>query len=727
MYGSKKNKIDDMLNKINGFVWELCAVQDTFVYLVDEREKKYRLKRATGFFLDFNMAGNFKNYILNQIYETKKIVILDDFSLENFSIGTNTPKQISRLLILPLMCDDKLLGVVGTAFTKSGSPLEDKELSLLQQFTDLSGLVLGKILSEYLFRAVIRNQKKEIKSIEQIEGKYAQMFYMSPDAIGLINLDGTFVEVNHSFTLITGFSKEEAVGKTLKDLGIWFNIGDRKKIIKLLYCSDEIEKIEVPICKKDGEIVHTQILARRVTLNQKQYYIVVGRDISKQVAAKAECIQQDDTIKHMAYFDQLTDIPNRNNLYEKLAKELGQAKIGKTSGVVFSIDVDGLKTINDAYGHHFGDKVLITVSTRIREAVGEKVFVARTGGDEFVVALQGKYTNGQIDIIAEKISRSVSKKQQYLGMSLHTTVSMGITHYPEDGDTVEAIIKKAEDARYEAKKNGRNCWEFYNKEMQIEAYNSTRMIEGLRYAIERGELFLVYQPQVFLPQRIVGGMEALLRWNSPKYGNVSPSVFIPLAEESGIINSIGKWVLTEACCFAGRLAQKGHGNVRVAVNISARQVATDDFVDIILCAAKAANIKPQQLEIEITESSLMVSLDDAIYKLEQLKAKGFNIALDDFGTGFSSLTYLRRLPIKTLKIDKSFIDLIETDTLGAGMVGAIINMAKTINMNVVAEGVETKKQLDYLLKKNCDYIQGYLFSKPLEEDKVYKFLENFKG
>jgi len=263
--------------------------------------------------------------------------------------------------------------------------------------------------------------------------------------------------------------------------------------------------------------------------------------------------------------------------------------------------------------------------------------------------------------------------------------------------------------------------------MQIEAYNSTRMIEGLRYAIERGELFLVYQPQVFLPQRTVGGLEALLRWNSPEFGNVSPSVFIPLAETSGIINSIGKWVLKEVCYFASRLSQKGHGDVHVAVNISARQVATDDFVDTILCAATIANIKPQQLEIEITESSLMVSIDDAIYKLEQLKANGFNIALDDFGTGFSSLTYLRRLPIQTLKIDKSFIDLIETDTLGTEMVGAIINMAKTLNMNVVAEGVETKKQLDYLLKKNCDYIQGYLFSKPLEEDKVYKFLENFHG
>jgi len=727
MYGSKQNKIDDMLSKISGAVWELCAVKDIFVYFVNEEKKTCTLKIGTGIFHNFVMNVDFETHILEQIYATKRMVVLDNSSLENLCLDNHTLNQISSLIILPLMYEDKLLGLVGTAFTKAGDSVENKELSLLQQFTDLSGIAFGKTLEEYNLRALIRKQKKEIRGLEQTEDKYAQMFYMSPDAIVLMNQDGSVAEVNNSFTLITGFLREEVIGKTLKDLGIWFNIADRKKILKLLDYPDEIKKIEIPIYKKNGQVVYTQVLARRVNLNKKSYYIVVGRDISNQVAAEDERIQQIETIRHMAYFDPLTDIPNRNNLHEWLAKELSQTKTGKKNGVIFSIDMDGLKIINDAYGHDLGNKILVMASTRIIEAVGKNAFVARTGGDEFVVILQGKYSKEQVEVIAENISKSVNQKQEYLDMSLHTTVSIGIAHYPRDGSTVEEIIKHAEDARYEAKKNGKNCWKFYNKEMQDEAYRNMRMIEGLRYAIERGELSVVYQPQIILPERIVGGVEALLRWNSQEYGNVSPEIFIPLAEQSGFINSIGKWVLTEACSFASRLAKRGLGDVRVAVNISARQLAVDDFVDTISRAAKTADIQPKQLEIEITESSLMVSLDDAIYKLDQLKLMGFNIALDDFGTGFSSLTYLRRLPIKTLKIDKSFIDIIERDRFGARMIGAIINMAKSINMKVVAEGVETEEQLKYLSEKGCDYIQGYLFSKPLKEEEVYKFLEKFKG
>ncbi|MEA5092044.1 hypothetical protein SDC9_12836 [bioreactor metagenome] len=725
MYGSKQNKIEDMLSKISGAVWELSAVEDIFVYFVNEGKKTCTLKMSTGIFTNFKMTSSFEKNILEQLYAIKRMVILDNPSFKNLCLDTSILNQISCLIILPLMYEDKLLGLVGTAFKKSGDAVENKELSLLQEFIDLAGISLGKILEEYNLQKIIRNQKKEIKGLEQTEDKYAQMFYMSPDAIALMHADGTFVEVNHSFTLITGFSKEEAIGKTLKDLGVWFNIADRKRILKLLSSPDEIEKIEVPIYKKNGQIVHTQVLARRVNLNKKPYYIVVGRDISNQVEAENKRMEQVETIKHMAYFDPLTDIPNRNNLHGWLAKELEKIKTGKTKGVVFSIDMDDLKIINDAYGHDLGNKILITASNRIIEAVGQKTFVSRTGGDEFVVVVQGKYSQKKVEFIAEKISKNVNKKQEYLDMSLHTTVSIGIAYYPRDGETVEEIIKHAEDARYEAKKNGKNCWKFYNKEMQDEAYKNMRMIEGLRYAIERRELSVVYQPQITLPQRTVGGVEALLRWHSQEYGNVSPEIFIPLAEQAGFINSIGKWVLTEACFFASRLAQQGRGDVRVAVNISARQVASGDFVRTLCNAVKTAGILPKQLEIEITESLLIDSLDEAISKLNKSKKLGFNLALDDFGTGYSSLTYLRKLPVETIKIDKSFIDMIDNDVPGAKMIGAIINMANAINMTVVAEGVETESQLSYLVKEGCSCVQGYFFSKPLKEQDAYKFIQTY--
>ena len=381
--------------------------------------------------------------------------------------------------------------------------------------------------------------------------------------------------------------------------------------------------------------------------------------------------------------------------------------------------------VNDAYGHNFGDKVIVTASTRIALSAGENFFIARVGGDEFVAVVQGKLTNEQVKGIAKKIIRNLGKRQEHVGISIHITASIGIAKYPEDGSTAEEILKNAENAMYKAKKQGRNGYKFYSKELQYEAYTDLRLIEGLRYAIERKELSLVYQPQILLPQKTVKGVEALLRWNSREYGNVSPARFIPLAEQAGVINSIGKWVLQEACSFAARLAENGYADVRVAVNISARQVASGDFVRTLCNAVKTAGILPKQLEIEITESLLIDLLDEAISKLNKSKKLGFNLALDDFGTGYSSLTYLRKLPVETIKIDKSFIDMIDNDVPGAKMIGAIINMANAINMTVVAEGVETESQLAYLVKEGCSCVQGYFFSKPLKEQDAYKFIQTY--
>jgi len=710
--------------------------------------------------------------------------------------------------------------------------------------------------------------EQEIKCLRQTVEKYFQIFYMSPNAIGLLNADETFAEVNPSFTLITGFTKEEVIGKSMKDLGIWVNLEDREKILQMLSGRNKIYDIKLPLYKKNGQVMHAQIIVQKGVLYKQMCYFAVARDISAQVAAEAmqkkqeeallisrnklataatlanigpweydarkerfefcdefyaiygtnlvregkfmrfdeyirefvhpedawmfrdekkllspskkqnavtpadvihrivrrdggvrtvivrrrfirdadgnmikaygtnqditeririqeERQKQEETIKCMAYYDPLTGLPNKNYLDEWLAAQMKQTGAVIPRGTVLFVDLDQLKMVNDAYGHNFGDKIIATTSTRIVLAVGEKAFIARIGGDKFAIILQGKLATKQVNLIAKKIIKNLGKKQEHLGTSIHITASIGIANYPEDGETVEEIIKNAENAMYLAKKNGRSCWKFYSKELQGEVFKKLRLIEGLRYAIERKEFSIVYQPQVLLPQKIVRGVEALLRWNSQEYGNVSPAIFIPLAEQAGFINSIGKWVLNEACSFANRLAQNGHADVRVAVNISARQVASDDFVKTISTAVRKAGILPEQLEIEITESLLMTSLDEAICKLNKSKALGFNLALDDFGTGYSSLTYLRKLPVETIKIDKSFIDMIENDISGAKMIGAIINMAKAINMTVVAEGVETEKQLDYLLNEGCSCVQGYLFSKPLQEEDVYKFIQTY--
>ena len=260
--------------------------------------------------------------------------------------------------------------------------------------------------------------------------------------------------------------------------------------------------------------------------------------------------------------------------------------------------------------------------------------------------------------------------------------------------------------------------------MQTEAYEKVNLTNSLRYVIERGELSLQYQPQVLVERNAVIGFEALLRWNSPEYGNVSPLRFIPLAEQSGLIHPIGQWVLQEACLFARRLIDQGWEKIHVAVNISSKQLAADNFIAIVRDAIENAGIEPRQLELEITESVLMASLEDATYKLAELKVLGVRLSLDDFGTGYSSLTYLRTLPVTTLKIDKSFIDMIATDEDMAQIIGSIIDMAHILDMMVVAEGVETEQQLNYLTGKGCDGIQGYIFSRPLPEEMTQAFLSD---
>jgi EAL domain-containing protein (putative c-di-GMP-specific phosphodiesterase class I) len=274
---------------------------------------------------------------------------------------------------------------------------------------------------------------------------------------------------------------------------------------------------------------------------------------------------------------------------------------------------------------------------------------------------------------------------------------------------------------YAAKRDGKNCWRLYASDMQVEVYEKILLSNSLRTALEKNEFVLHYQPQMDIKSGKISGFEALIRWNSPQHGLVSPTRFIPVAEQSGLIQSIGKWVIQEACRFVKRLEKEGYRGMYVAVNVSAQQLSKDNFVDMVKQILAQASLEKDQLEIEITESVLLSSVDESIQKLENLRALGIKLSLDDFGVGYSSLTYLRQLPVDTLKIDKSFVDLIGVDPDGAEIIGAIINMAHVLNKNVIAEGVEEEKQLQYLAQKNCDCIQGYFFSKPLPENEAIAF------
>lgn len=449
-------------------------------------------------------------------------------------------------------------------------------------------------------------------------------------------------------------------------------------------------------------------------------------EIAERKRVEEALRQKTEVIQYIAYTDALTGLPNRAHLNERLEMEMVNARQGKSEGVVMFIDLDDLKTVNDIYGHTRGDELIIMAGTRIVAEAGRRAFVARIGGDEFIVLIPGENDRQQVAHIADKMIAAFGPEYEMIGERFQMSASIGIVLYPADGDTAEEILKNADNAMYAAKRNGKDCWRFYETAMQREVYEKMLLTNCLRYAIEREELVLHYQPQVAAKDGTVVGFEALLRWNNREHGSIPPACFIPLAEQSGLIQPIGKWVLREACKFARQLTDKGWGHILIAVNISAKQLAADDFLKTVRTVITETGINPDQLDLEITESVLMLSLEEATRKLEELRTIGVVLSLDDFGTGYSSLTYLRNLPVRTLKIDKSFIDIILHNSAQAEIIGTIINIAHILNMIVIAEGVETEQQLAYLTENHCDYIQGYLVSRPLPETEAINFIHKQK-
>lgn len=729
---------EDVFKKIIYGIRELFDTPNSFVYYVNEETRIYTLKIGTGVFSKLPREGEITKGIIGQAYRTGKAAVVDNYSSWSRRLTNPIFDELHYFVLVPLKNRDKMIGAIGLAFSESDRILDVEEFFLLERFVDLAALAL----SNALLVASLHNEIKEHKQAEQVRQQQEEVLIASRNklslAAGLANLgpweynpETELYEFGDEFYAVYGtdvaregcfMSLDTYVREFVHPEDAWMF----KKEKNFLLAEEGFSASDMGhrIIRRDSE-VRTVIVRRSAVRNAKGKIIKTfgtNQDVTERVQVEEERRKQAETIKHMAYFDSLTGLANRHHLNEWLNNEMERARAGKASGVILFIDLDDLNMVNDTYGHSYGDKIISAAGARVVDGAGEKAFVARIDGDEFVVILSGQYDRGQIEKIANRISKELGKKQEILGRRFHMTASIGIASYPTDGDTTEEIIKNADNAMYAAKRDNKNCWRFYTEAMQTEAYKKIQLTGSLRYALERGELSIVYQPQIHTNEKTVIGFEALLRWNSVEYGAVSPMHFIPLAEQYGLIHSIGQWVLREACQFARRLADKGWSGVHIAVNISSKQIASDDFIAVVRSAVDEAGIQPEQLELEITESSLMTSIEDATSKLVQLKEFGVHLSLDDFGTGFSSLTYLRRLPVESLKIDKSFIDMITTDAQGAKIIGSIINMAHTIHMNVVAEGVENELQLKYLADNGCDLIQGYLYSRPVPEAEAMKFL-----
>jgi diguanylate cyclase (GGDEF)-like protein len=431
-------------------------------------------------------------------------------------------------------------------------------------------------------------------------------------------------------------------------------------------------------------------------------------------------------VHRLAYYDTLTGLPNRQLFHQQLSGAIEHAKKNNTKVAALYVDLDNFKRINDTLGHSFGDVLLKTIATRLDNCIRADDCItrsddteethqhlARLGGDEFVAIVQDLETEEDAAIVADRIRNELTKPVEHLGHEFVVTSSIGVSLYPRDGDDMDTLLKNADVAMYQAKNAGRNSVRFYSGTMSLRSLERLELENGLRYAIQRDELDLYYQPKIHLETGELIGVEALLRWHHPERGSISPDHFIPLAEECGLISVLGEWVLRKACHQAKYWQDHFQRNINIAVNVSSQQLFNTDFADIVLKEVFDAGISPSSLQLELTETLLMNDTTETIAILNKLKKAGVSLAMDDFGTGYSSLSYLNRLPVDMLKIDRSFVMDLEVNQENAAICSAIIAMAHALNLVVIAEGVETEVQKEFLYQQKCDQIQGYLISKPI--------------
>ncbi|MEW6165963.1 MAG: EAL domain-containing protein [Pseudomonadota bacterium] len=461
---------------------------------------------------------------------------------------------------------------------------------------------------------------------------------------------------------------------------------------------------------RDGTLLDVEVSLNRVDSGGEPRLQAIVRDITERKQAEAE-------IQRLAYFDPLTQLPNRRLLQERLRQALAAASRRHSTGAVLFIDLDNFKTLNDTRGHDLGDMLLTEVGRRLRASVRTEDFIARLGGDEFVVLLEDLHGSpseaaAQAEAVGQKILEAIGQPFHLGAHEHHTTTSVGVCLFDGARESVEEILKRADAAMYRAKTAGRDTLRFFDPAMQASLESRALLETELRRALPQQQFELFYQPQVDREQRIVGA-EALLRWRHPERGLVAPTQFIPLAEDTGLIVPIGQWVLETACQqLQAWNARAGLETFRVSINVSARQFRQENFVPMVRDVVAGSGIDPRRLSFELTESLVLDNVADSIEKMHALKQLGIGFAMDDFGTGYSSLAYLKRLPLDELKIDQSFVRDIATDPGDEVIVRTIIAMANNLGLSVVAEGVETATQRDFLLGHACDLFQGYFFGRP---------------
>lgn len=564
-----------------------------------------------------------------------------------------------------------------------------------------------------------------IRALQASEARYRTLLQTSLDCVLICRQsDGHLIEVNDAFLDLLGYLSQDVIGRTAEECGIWVNPDTLEALSQTLQQESKIRDFKTQVKKKNGEHLWVLMSATPMELDSEACIMCVMKDVSSAKAAE-------DEIRNLAFYDSLTQLPNRRLLLNLLRQTPGARRRDHGMKALLFVDLDNFKTLNDTLGYKTGDLLLQEVALRLSACIRNSDTVARLGGDEFVVMIEDlsespEEAAAQAAAIADKILVAIDAPYQLPGHEWRGSCSIGITIFGDQRDNAEEVLQQADIANYQAKSTGRNTVHFFAPALQAAVHERVSLEDDLRKAIGTDQFLLEFQPQVNCG--LVIGAEALIRWRHPKRGIVLPGDFIPLAEETGLILPLGNWVVQNVCTLIAALAARNEAaNITFAVNISARQFRQPKFVEEVLSALDRTGASAKNLKLELTESMLVDDFEKVISKMTDLKSHGLTFSLDDFGTGYSSLSYLKRLPLDELKIDRSFVRDILVDACSGEIAHSIISLGRAMGLSVIAEGVETEAQREFLAHLGCHAFQGYLYSRPLSLEKFWHLIRSIAG
>ncbi|MGV3466459.1 MAG: EAL domain-containing protein [Heyndrickxia sp.] len=663
--------------------------------------------------------------VFQEVIRTKKSLLIPDVFVDhrpNHDLCREF--GMTGLFMLPMVSMGEVLGVIAiVSFEKHGLIYPEASIRMAQSIVDATASTLSNLLYMEKQEVIIeertmeiREKNKELKRVvselKQLSRENELILNSAGEGIFGLDLNGNITFCNPAGESMLGYyTKGDLIGKPSK---IIFNGKDfhtqsiDSNSQKVQYFTDET------FYRKDQSCFPVEYIISAIKEGEETVgYVVTFKDITERK-------QMEEKIRYHAYYDSVTDLPNRVLLNDRLKQGLTYAGMHNEKAAVLYLDLDRFKYINDTMGHSYGDILLQEVAKRLSVCVPKSATVSRQGGDEFTIFLPNIKEKNDVLKVVNSVIDSFSLPFSLKDNELYIKTSIGISLFPENGETSELLIKNADTAMYKAKEISGNSFHFYSTGMDTRTFENVELESALYKALDLEELVVYYQPQINYQSKQIVGVEALLRWNHPVKGLVPPDKFIPIAEDTGLIIPIGEWVLKEACSQLKKWQEQGFQNISMSVNLSVRQFEQNNLFTMIQNTLKEAGLSPEFLHLELTENHIVKNTAMTVETIKQLKDIGINIAIDDFGTGYSSLGYLKDLPINTLKIDKSFIQDMTWDNDNAAITNTIITLAQNLNLNVIAEGVETEEHAEFLTARNCYLMQGYFFSRPMLPEDVEK-------